>query len=602
MRAPYSHDPPQVQGQLGLIDMLVLAFGVVPVLHPAAEVDLVGGLQVPEIVEIEPVGLPVPPGRYEHLSCRALGLEMAARAVSGQAAPRIVGESPGIHHRAGEVSHHAVLAILELEIEIEAGGIGIARGEVAVGRAVGAPERRGLHDVETISPLGELLAEARDEVARSLISALEEVVGLALSGHVGGCGERGHRNVGLRLAGEFGRVTDAGVGVAGPDPPRIEHREDRLLEEPAPFDKERALLLEEGLEGGEVELGRVGLHLAEVGLQGTVQGEVGGDAVLEVRSEVSESVDAVLAARSDRVGSAPHRVGEDLELARRGDVLQAHEGAEPAHEPALLAVPRHPRRVLAAAMHIAVDLQPPGIEAGAVPDGRERDADLRVPAARVLGHLALPHRIPVVVALAVVIHIGVGLHAQRVHPEVVAGAAVVIRVDVDAHQIRVAELVAPGELLADLRRVLLRTGDREVDRILVVSDLEDGLLGGRLAAIRLPHRESRRPFRLEPDRVVQLAVDRDALAARKRVGANRRRADEAAVRGRRVLRIVAGRLERVERRGCGACRRESHREERERENAGDASRYRRGAGSVSSRVSAAEVAHGHISPQWDGGL
>ena len=63
-----------------------------------------------------------------------------------------------------------------------------------------------------------------------------------------------------------------------------------MLEETASFDEEGTLLLVEGLEGGKIEHGRIRFHLAEVGLDRRVQGEVGRDAVLEVGPHVFELV------------------------------------------------------------------------------------------------------------------------------------------------------------------------------------------------------------------------------------------------------------------------------------------------------------------------
>jgi hypothetical protein len=64
------------------------------------------------------------------------------------------------------------------------------------------------------------------------------------------------------------------------------HRRAVLRErvEPDALDEERAPLLEELLEGREVHHRRVGLDLAEVGVDGGVHREVGGEAVLEVRA------------------------------------------------------------------------------------------------------------------------------------------------------------------------------------------------------------------------------------------------------------------------------------------------------------------------------
>ena len=56
------------------------------------------------------------------------------------------------------------------------------------------------------------------------------------------------------------------------------------------FEEEGALLGEEEVEAGEVDLLLVGFDLGEVGVHGEVGGELRGDAPLHVESEVAEGV------------------------------------------------------------------------------------------------------------------------------------------------------------------------------------------------------------------------------------------------------------------------------------------------------------------------
>ena len=211
------------------------------------------------------------------------------------------------------------------------------------------------------------------------------------------------------------------------------------------------------------------------------------------------------------IGGPVDGVGQDLELAGSGHLPQPGHRAEAAHEAAGLAIPGVPGGVLAAAVHVAIDLKPPGLLSLPVADGREGDAHLGVPAALVLEGLRLPHRVPVLVAVAVVVDIGVELHAQGVDAEVVAGGVVEVGIDIDAHDVRVAHAVAAGEALGDVLGVVLQTGHGKIDRVVVVGDLEHRLFRGRLPPVGIPHGEPAGGLRLVPEDLVQLAVDLDLV-------------------------------------------------------------------------------------------
>ena len=223
-----------------------------------------------------------------------------------------------------------------------------------------------------------------------------------------------------------------------------------MLEETASLDEERAFLRVEGFVRREVENRGVGFDLAEVRLHRSVQGEIGSDAVLEVETEVLEAVELVRRTRDSRIGGAVDGVGEQFDLSRRGDFTQSRQGAEAADEAGKILIPRGPGIVLAARLHPAAYLDPPGVVASAIANGREGNAHLRVPAVLIAVGLRLPDGVPVGIGVSVVVDVAILLDALRVDPEVVAGRLVVIRVDEDADEIAVDEAVAPESELAIL--------------------------------------------------------------------------------------------------------------------------------------------------------
>jgi hypothetical protein len=292
-----------------------------------------------------------------------------------------------------------------------------------------------------------------------------------------------------------------------------------MLEEPAPLDEERALLVIERLERRQVEHGRIRFDLAEVGLHGRVEREVGGDAVPEVRPHVAEPVHVITRPLDARIGRALDEVRKELDLTRRMDARQSGQVAPAAHGPVLLAIPDHPGCVLAAPLHVPVDLEPPRHHRlGAVLDRGEGNPDLGVPAVLVARGLGLPDRVPVHVGVAVIEDVGVLLHAGRADLEVVARRVVVIRVDVHAHDVTARIAIAARELGDDLRRILLEARDPEVDRVLVVDHLEYRLLRRILAPIRIPLAESARRGHVLPRELVELPIEVDVAASVQPVG------------------------------------------------------------------------------------
>ena len=82
-----------------------------------------------------------------------------------------------------------------------------------------------------------------------------------------------------------------------------------------------------------------------------------------------------------------------------------------------------------------------------------------------------------------------------------------VRVDVEGDQIGKEDLLAPGEPVDDQLRPRIVTAERDVEFVLVVGNVEPGVIRRRRAALRLQLEKPAHWFRRQPDRVVQPAVD-----------------------------------------------------------------------------------------------
>ena len=100
-----------------------------------------------------------------------------------------------------------------------------------------------------------------------------------------------------------------------------------LPEDLRPLDEERALLLVEGLEGREVDDGRIHFDLPEVGIDGGVERQAAAHAPLEVQAGAGECPRTVVE-RIARVGrrnelAARHGVGQQLEVVGLRDAVES---------------------------------------------------------------------------------------------------------------------------------------------------------------------------------------------------------------------------------------------------------------------------------------
>ncbi len=157
--------------------------------------------------------------------------------------------------------------------------------------------------------------------------------------------------------GELGRAEDPGEGGRGgvlvrarqlgraPDAAGVDQTLSRaavvhrravhvVAKDPRPLHKERSLLLEKGLERREVEDARIGLNLAEVGIDRGVEGQVRRDPVLQVAAQghVLRTTDA---RRGELRHVLRHHVGGGLEPAWGLEVVEPVDVAELRYEPCL---------------------------------------------------------------------------------------------------------------------------------------------------------------------------------------------------------------------------------------------------------------------------
>ena len=287
------------------------------------------------------------------------------------------------------------------------------------------------------------------------------------------------------LAGQARAPRDV-VGDA--DPPAEEDL--RLLriaeiEESRPLQEELALLLEEEAEAGQVDLDVVGLDLGEVGVEGRVERQVGGDRVLEIEAQVVQGLRRALGLTALARNRAPgDREGLHFHVAPAAQPLEPGQGGvlrdlgERAAE--LLAdVGEVHHLVLAADGALHEDPHLGRLRVGEA-DGREGDGRFDHPAVVGDDSLALVDALPPPVRQG---HRFVGdervaLSAEGVDFEDVRVAPVVICVEADAD---VVVLVDPAfavqDAAPDPRRVGVVEHDPEVDVVVVEGDAEFGAFG-----------------------------------------------------------------------------------------------------------------------------
>ena len=194
------------------------------------------------------------------------------------------------------------------------------------------------HRADAGFAVSEILRRAKNSV---LSSRLDH----GRTNHFAACdGEQAaHRRPARQSAGELGCTKDRGgggnigLGIADqprqlrrpPNPTRVEHprRITVEAENATAFEKEGPLLGEKGLERGEIQLRRIGFHLAEVRVHGCVESQVRRDAVFQI------AADRLLLGPREPVRLRyarilGHHIGRRLESVRRAEPAQSGQVAK----------------------------------------------------------------------------------------------------------------------------------------------------------------------------------------------------------------------------------------------------------------------------------
>jgi hypothetical protein len=308
-------------------------------------------------------------------------LQAGPRAVARQAGPvRVEGQVVGVrpvepaarralderdrrrappHQAAVRRAAQLVVAAAEAVPAVEAAGVGGRAQEVQLPGAVEVAVGGRQDPADGAAAALEVAGHARDGVvgqrlhrAAVLHPRLVQVAPLL------GGGQRVHQPdrpprgglprelEGAQDGGRLGRAAEARAGRhpplwRAPDPPRVEELRPRDLEDVRALGEEGALLLELRLEGRQVDLGGVRLHLAEVRVQGGGERQVRRQPVLQVGAEGAEEVvraveGVAVLSRRDRRGGAREPcdgVGLQLQPARRPQVAQPLQPPEPGDDP-----------------------------------------------------------------------------------------------------------------------------------------------------------------------------------------------------------------------------------------------------------------------------
>jgi len=403
------------------------------------------------------------------------------------------------------------------------------------------------HPAEDGVPLAPVLLHSADRVAAE-----------GLHDHVGRPGRRAHlrplllgeglenshREAVVRLARDLGRAQDGGA-VGRVDRPAVAGRghvrrgladaagvEELVLvldiegEDLAALEEERPFLLVEGLVGGQVEDRGVGLDLAEVGVDGRVEGEVRREPDLRVEPEGAGEVGALPGDGRPRARLSDH-VGQELDVPGRRQVADPVQLAELVHPPGVLAGDELPLALLLVAGQPAPRVHAPDLLLlAAEPQLVEGHPELGRPPLLVVGHLAVPDRVPGGVPLHLAVaEDEVDLAPTRGEVELEAGPLVVVAVEADPDDVarEVAEVVAAARVAVHPVRLVVGA-DGEVEVLVVVEDLElgglrrGGTLGGQL--LRVVARPLPLPL---PRLVVEPAVDHRGLQEQAGGGVEARR-------------------------------------------------------------------------------
>ncbi|MCA9764609.1 MAG: dihydrodipicolinate synthase family protein, partial [Gemmatimonadetes bacterium] len=235
-------------------------------------------------------------------------------------------------------------------------------------------------DVRRITALRAILGDRLTLLVGVDDAAVEGAAAGARGGDLDAIGDRDQRaDVGARrqLAGQLGGAQDPrGVGAVDPlglgcqrrrraDAPAVEVAARVRAEDLGALDEERPLLGERDLEGVEVDDRRIGLDLAEVGVEGGVEGEPGPEPELEVEAGVEPRLAQVgeRVAGLEAPGAAHRQAGRHERQQLEAEPVVARRQAAQLAEVRRPAGPvlghDHPEVVLAGRRHEAVEVDAP---------------------------------------------------------------------------------------------------------------------------------------------------------------------------------------------------------------------------------------------------
>ena len=286
----------------------------------------------------------------------------------------------------------------------------------------------------------------------------------------------------------------------------------RPLEQVEPLREEGALLGEGDLVAREVEDDLVGLHLAEVRVDGPVEGQPAPQRGAQVDPQVDGRVeqaglvaDPVVVLGAQR--EPPGRVRGQGELLHRPEAVQAGQVGEAGDQVPIAALEGDAHQLLVGAGQQPLHREAPDLLGGRreAQDG-ERDAQLGRPAVGGGRGGPVPHGVPVTVLLVVAVHDLVALHAGGVEEEAVGGAAVVHRVDEDVDLVGVRGVVAPPQGAVDLPGLAVVAGDADVEVPVVVEDPHLGPLRRSLALVGEDLHEAVEGRRGVPGQLLEAAI------------------------------------------------------------------------------------------------
>ena len=303
------------------------------------------------------------------------------------------------------------------------------------------------------------------------------------------------------------RVTDARLpaardGASKPEQSRV-------------FQKELTLFRKEETEPREIDTLLIGLDLGEVGIDGEISGEVLGQAVLHVQSDVTAHVVDDWLRGQQIAGQARRRVRFDFEVlgARWDFEADERRGVRDLHpRPVEAERSRNSRQksFFIPPTAAAFNVKTPNLSlSGTIAERLERDREFDGPAAFKTGNADVPHHIPIAVELPFVGDLRVDSSADWRHHEIRRISPVVKSVEKDPNIIVLIQIVVVATHFVgnDPFRVAFPAADRHVEVVVIEQDPDIGLFVRRRAFLRLHLDETRHRRDGHVDLLIEMTVN-----------------------------------------------------------------------------------------------